>query len=65
MADRAKLLRWPYTPRLAATTGVALVHSGGSAVAWVRIVANDEHVTSVDPSLISEQRVLLEQRESA
>ncbi len=64
MAGRTNVIRWPYLPRLAAKApGTGLVHSGGSAVAWVRIVVGDVVVTSADPELIANSRLLIEQCE--
>lgn len=57
------VIHWPYRPRPSAVPGVALVHAGGSAVAWVQIVDDDISITSVDPDLIATCRLLMEQRE--
>lgn len=59
------IIHWPYRPRPNAVPDVALVHAGGSAVAWVRIVGDTVSVTSADPDLIANSRLLIEQRASA
>ncbi len=64
VAAPAKVLHWPYRPHLPASLpGATLTHSGGSALAWVRIMIDDESVTSADADLIAHSRLLLEQHE--
>lgn len=42
-----------------------MTHEGGSAVAWVRVVVDQDGVTSIDPDLAANSRLLIEQQESA
>lgn len=61
----SSVIPWPYRPRPNAAPDVGIVHTGGSAVAWIRIVDADGSVTSADPELIAKSRLLIEQRETA
>lgn len=58
------VIHWPYRPWPTALPDIVLLHSGGSALAWVRLAGDTVSVTSADPELIATSRLLIEQREA-